>query len=165
VEQLGVQPEDRVLEVGCGHGVAVSLVCERLVGGRGRVTGIDRSAKMTAMAARRAREHVEAGAAELVTGTAEATDLGARRFDLVFGVNVAALWRGRAAALTAVRGLLVPGGRIVVVGQPPSWASPAAARAFAGEVTAALVARELVVDGVRISDGTPAAVAVRARAA
>jgi SAM-dependent methyltransferase len=136
VEQLGVQPEDRVLEVGCGHGVAVSLVCERLVGGRGRVTGIDRSAKMTAMAARRAREHVEAGAAELVTGAAEATDLGARRFDLVFGVNVAALWRGRAAA-----------------------------RAFAGEVTAALVARELVVDGVRISDGTPAAVAVRARAA
>lgn len=44
VETMHVKPADRVLEVGCGHGVAVSLLCERLVDGK--ITAIDRSPKM-----------------------------------------------------------------------------------------------------------------------
>src|SRR3982750_1859500 len=59
VDTLEVRPADGLLEVGCGHGVAISLVCERLT--MGTITAIDRSPKMIEMATRRNREHVDAG--------------------------------------------------------------------------------------------------------
>jgi ubiquinone/menaquinone biosynthesis C-methylase UbiE len=48
VDVLDVARDDRILEVGCGHGVAVSLVGKRLDGGRSNA--LDRSPKMIEMA-------------------------------------------------------------------------------------------------------------------
>src|SRR5919201_425160 len=112
VDTLEVGPADRLLEVGCGHGVAVSLVCERLT--TGTITAIDRSPKMIEMATRRNREHVDAGRAVLEAIALEDADLGDRRFDKVFAFNVAPFWQQPEVALGAVRGHLAGDGAVYV---------------------------------------------------
>ena len=110
VDTLALDPADRVLEVGCGHGVAVSLVCERLTSGR--ITAIDRSRKMIEMATRRNREHIARGRAVLKTAALEQADFGNQRFDKVFAFNVAPFWLKPEDALGVVRRHLAPEGAV-----------------------------------------------------
>jgi len=63
VERLGIRPRHRVLEAGCGHGVAVSLIAERLDGGV--VLAIDRSPRMIEAATRRNAARIAAGVVAL----------------------------------------------------------------------------------------------------
>ena len=77
VDQLDIRPDDRVLEIGCGHGVAATLVCERLEGGH--PTAVDRSPKMIEAATRRSAANIEAGKAEFLVTTLEELGLGDRR--------------------------------------------------------------------------------------
>jgi SAM-dependent methyltransferase len=129
VETLGVRPDDRLLEVGCGHGVAVSLVCERLDGGS--VLGVDRSAKMIEMAVRRNSAHVAAGRAAFQVAALHEADLGDTRFDLVYAIHVPVLLRGSPSReLAIVRSHLAPGGRFALPFQPldPATTEPTARR-------------------------------------
>jgi SAM-dependent methyltransferase len=112
VETLALDPADQVLEIGCGHGVAVSLVCERLTSGR--ITAIDRSEKMIEVAARRNREHVAEGRAVLKTAALEKAGFGDERFDKVFAFNVAPFWLQPKEALGIVRQHLAPDGTIYI---------------------------------------------------
>ena len=85
--------------------MAVSLVCERLDGGR--ITAVDRSPKMIEMARRRNRAH--GPKARFVAALIEDADLGEELYDKVLAVHVAALHEP-GEALDAVRRRLVPGG-------------------------------------------------------
>lgn len=117
VDQLGIRPGDRVLEIGCGHGVAATMVCERLDGGR--LTAVDRSAKMIAAAERRNAAYVEAGTAEFLARRLEDLDLGDRRFDLVFAVRVRLFEREPERARALVEPWLAPGGEVRSFFDPP----------------------------------------------
>ena len=110
VEQLEIGPRDRVLEIGCGHGVAATFVCERLEGGR--LTAIERSPKMIDAAARRNAAHVQAGRAEFLVARLEDMDLGERRFDKVFAVRVGLFHREPERARALVEPWLAPGGEL-----------------------------------------------------
>ena len=149
VDALALDPADRVLEVGCGHGVAVSLVCERLAGGR--ITAIDRSAKMIEMATRRNREHVASGRAVLRTAALEAAGLGDERFDKVFAFNVAPFWLQPEKALGIVGRQLAPEGAVHVL-----WdARHTPADELADRLTERIRLADFSVDRVLIEDLRP----------
>jgi ubiquinone/menaquinone biosynthesis C-methylase UbiE len=117
VDGLGLRPDERVLEIGCGHGVAATFVCERLDGGR--LTAVDRSPKMIEAAARRNAEWVEAGVAEFLVARLEDMDLGERRFDTVLAVRVGLFHREPERARSLAGRWLAPGGRIVAAFDEP----------------------------------------------
>jgi ubiquinone/menaquinone biosynthesis C-methylase UbiE len=108
VDELEIRPGDRVLEIGCGHGVAATMVCERLA--HGRLTAVDRSPKMIEAAARRNARFVEDGRAEFLVAELESLELGDRRFDKVFAVRVRLFHSEPERAGRLVEPWLAPGG-------------------------------------------------------
>ena len=109
-EALAAQPGEAVLDVGCGPGFYVAEILGR-IGESGRVTGVDTSAPMLAMAARRA------GEAENVTlEEAPATDLPFEdaSFDAAVSVQVLEYVDDVERAIAELRRVLRPGGRVVL---------------------------------------------------
>lgn len=118
VERLDIRQDDRVLEIGCGHGVAATLVCERL--GEGRLTAIDRSEKMIRAATRRNAAHIEAGKAEFIVANLEDLELEERRFDKIFAIRVGLFYREPEHARNIVERWLAPGGALAVFFDQPA---------------------------------------------
>nr|WP_225937422.1 class I SAM-dependent methyltransferase [Myxococcus sp. RHSTA-1-4] len=147
---MEVRPADRLLEVGCGQGVAVSLVCERLR--TGRIHAIDRSAAMIAQARRRNREHLASGRATLEAVSLEDADFGGARFDKVFAVNVELLRKDPARSLDALRAVLGPRGALYLFHQPPLEAK---VRPWAEATPRTLEAHGYTVRDVRVKDLKP----------
>src|SRR3954451_23136659 len=152
VDTLALDPAGRVLEVGCGHGVAVSLVCERLTSGQ--ITAIDRSPKMIEMATRRNREHIAAGRAVLKTAALEQANLGNERFDTVFAFNVAPFWLEPKNALGIVRRHLVPDGAFYLFWDA-RHTQPGRARDLADRLTERVRLADFSVDQVLVKDLRP----------
>jgi ubiquinone/menaquinone biosynthesis C-methylase UbiE len=123
VDQLSIRPDDRVLEIGCGHGVAATLVCERLEGGH--LIAVDRSPKMIKAARRRNAAYVDVGKAEFLVANLEDLDLGDRRFDKIFAVRVGLFQREPERARSLVEPWLAPGGAVRAFFDPPSRPSAA----------------------------------------
>lgn len=127
---VGVEPHHRVLEAACGHGVAVSLVCERLT--TGHVVALDRSRKMVDATQARNAGHVASGRVRTVCAELAEADLGDERFDVAFAFHLPVLLRGAPdAELEKLAGHLErPGGRLHVLFQPftPEGVAPAVER-------------------------------------
>jgi len=91
IEALPLRPGMRVLEIGCGPGVAARAVLHRI--GRGHVLAIDRSARAVAQAKAGSATELASGRLEFRCVAVEDFVLarGERPYDLAFAVRVGAL--------------------------------------------------------------------------
>ena len=100
-EWLAAQPDERILDLGCGDG----QLTQKIAAAGARVSGVDASAEMAASA--RAR------GVDAVVGSAEALPHADGAFDAVFS-NAALHWvRNQDAMMAEVHRVLRPGGRFV----------------------------------------------------
>jgi len=107
---LGSRAGDRVLDVGCGPGFYVTELLEA-VGREGSVTGVDASADMLAVAARRAEGH---GNVTFCQADATALPVPEASFERALCVQVLEYVRDVPAALSQLHRALRPGGRVLV---------------------------------------------------
>jgi ubiquinone/menaquinone biosynthesis C-methylase UbiE len=134
VRLLDVRPADRVIELGCGPGVALAALAARATGGL--VVGVDHSAVMIRQARRRNRAAVRARRVRLVQAPVQSLSAADGSFDAALAVNTFGMWPEPAVRMRQVARLLRPGGRLAVVSQPRCPGATAA--------TSASAAKELV---------------------
>ncbi len=122
VDELDIQPGERVLDVGCGTGQVLARAVARS-GTESRSAGIDLSAGMIDRA-RRTMEQAGFGDATLQVMDGQAPGLEASSFDVVTASLVLFFMPDPLAALRAWNRILVPGGRVGVTTfapQDPKW--------------------------------------------
>jgi arsenite methyltransferase len=109
-DAIAARPGERLLDVGCGPGFYVHELLER-VGRDGHVSGVDTSAPMLAIAARRVEGHENV---ELLEAPATALPFDPASFDGAISVQVLEYVDDVALALAELHRVLRPGGRLVV---------------------------------------------------
>jgi ubiquinone/menaquinone biosynthesis C-methylase UbiE len=132
---LGVEPSDRVLEIGFGPGIAIRELSRRAT--QGFVCGVDHSEVMVRQATRRNADAVRAGRVSLRCGSAEHLPAFEEPFDKVLAVNNLGMWREPDERLKELHRLMRPGGRIAIVSQPRRPGATAETTVAAGREIAA----------------------------
>jgi ubiquinone/menaquinone biosynthesis C-methylase UbiE len=132
VKALGPIRSRRLLDIGCGHGVATRLLCEGATDGH--VVALDRSAKMIAATAKSCDDHLRSGRLTLIEGDFEDQAFDAA-FDGIIGVNVDFPRHKDKGWAEALARALCTGGEAVLVLEAPALQ---AADMFAMKVSEAL---------------------------
>lgn len=109
-KELDLQPDDDLLEVGCG---SARLLHEQASHVR-HVAGLDASEIQVGMARRRLADRIAAGTAEIVLGDAMALPWEDGRFSVVGSLNCLKFVPDPQKALQEMRRVLRPGGRAVL---------------------------------------------------
>lgn len=106
---LDVRSSDHILEVGFGHGRTIERAAA--LAPEGFVAGVDLSAEMVRMAARRLRSFVREQRVELQLGDSARLPYADCRFDKVYSLHTLYFWPYPADHLSEIYRVLKPGGR------------------------------------------------------
>jgi ubiquinone/menaquinone biosynthesis C-methylase UbiE len=123
IELLQLEPTDRVLELGFGHGRTIRNIVERVPAGH--VAGVDFSATMLRLASSVNRDVIAQGRVELQQGDSASLAYPDQAFDKLLAVHTIYFWEDPAAHLRECRRVLRPGG-LLVLGFRPREQAPIA---------------------------------------
>ena len=156
-ELLAPQPRERLLEIGCGNGVAAQLLCPTLSGGD--MLAIDRSATAVSRTIRRCTDFVADGRLRVEQSDLSELRVDTASFDAALAINVNVFWTTSAEReLAVLRGALRPEGRLVLVyGQGPGSVDDRQAK-----ISQHLRAAHFIVTATYSEDAGHAVIAVRA---
>ncbi len=127
VDLLNVQSGDRVIEIGCGPGLALEACLARARDGH--VVGLDHSQTMLDQARARNAEANREGRLELRLGSLEDLPVADGSFDKACSANVVQFFPDRAAAFRKIYSVLKPKG-VAATTYMPRGTSPSRAKAL-----------------------------------
>ena len=111
VDVMDVQPNDQVLEIGCGPGAGAELICAKLE--TGKLFAIDRSESGVDRTKRRNAKHVESGRLTVRQIDLATLRVPVKRLTKVFAFNVNLFWvRDCPEEIALLHERVVPGGTI-----------------------------------------------------
>jgi ubiquinone/menaquinone biosynthesis C-methylase UbiE len=111
IDCLDVGPGDRVLDVGCGPGLAVAYAAAS----DSRAVGVDASPTMVRHAGRRNRAAIRQGRVEIRRADATRLPFPDAAFNKVGSLNSLQFWPAPELGLAELHRVLEPGGRVAVV--------------------------------------------------
>ena len=112
IELLQINAGDRILEIGFGGGVALSLLLEQRKGGE--ITGVDFSTGMVRQAKKKFANAIAGGRLQLNEGEVTRLPCADERFTRVFTINTLYFWPDAKQGLREIRRVLAEGGRVAV---------------------------------------------------
>ncbi len=124
LELLEIQPTDRVLELGFGHGRTIARAARAAYAGF--VAGVDWSQRMVQVATRYNRRLIGDGRAELKRSLSSQLPYPDRGFDKVYAVHTIYFWTAPSEDLREIARVMKLGARLVLAFRPRDASTSAA---------------------------------------
>lgn len=118
VEQLNIQKQDKILEIGFGPGTAIEKIAA--IATEGFIAGIEISDVMRNQATKRLADNIRHGHVKLDLGSASSLPYNDNSFDKVFAINSFLYWPNPIEDLKEVKRVLKPKGLFAIIQQPRS---------------------------------------------
>lgn len=112
VALMAIQPDDRVLEIGCGTGKLIKIMAKKI--DKGVIEGIDFSPTMVKIAQRRNKKSIAKGIVKIVEDNFDDVSYAKENFTKACSVNTLYFWSNPEGTVKKVFEVLEPGAQFVV---------------------------------------------------
>lgn len=149
LDLLDLTPDDRVLEIGFGPGIAIEKASQVIK--EGRIVGVDHSETMLHQASKRNAAAIRQGVVELLLASVDNLPPFSQPFTKIYSANVVQFWDNMETSFAHLYEVLAPGGRIATTYMPRhKGATPADTVRMAERVSMAL--NNVGFDNIRVKE-------------